>query len=99
MPEPLAFDLYGTLADPASQADVLARYVDDPAGLAVCWRRHQLEISWLLSLMGRYEDWGEVTRYGLRAALDELQIELADSGLRELLERARVPRLYRDVID
>ena len=38
MPESLAFDLYGTLVDPGSQADVLARHVDDPAGLAACWR-------------------------------------------------------------
>jgi hypothetical protein len=59
--ESLAFDLYGTLVDPASQADVLAQYTDDPAGLAACWRRHQREVSWLLSLMGRYEGWVSVT--------------------------------------
>lgn len=99
MPESLAFDLYGTLVDPASQADVLARYVDDRSGLAACWRRHQLEISWLLSLMGRYEDWVGVTRYALQAALDEVQVSLSDSELRELLDRARVPALYDDVVD
>lgn len=99
MPESLAFDLYGTLVDPASQADVLSQYVDDPSGLAACWRRHQLEISWLLTLMGRYEDWAKVTGYALQAALDEVQVRLSDSELRELLDRASVPKLYGDVVD
>jgi 2-haloacid dehalogenase len=99
MSESLAFDLYGTLVDPTSHADLLARYVDDPAGLAVCWRRHQLEVSWLLSLMGRYEDWENVTRYALQAALDETQVELTGAELRELQDRSKVPRLYDDVVD
>jgi hypothetical protein len=43
MPESLAFDLYGTLVPRACQADVLAQYLDDPAGLVGCWRRRQLE--------------------------------------------------------
>ena len=92
----LAFDMYGTLVDPASLANALTACVKDPEGVAAAWRRHQLEISWLLSLMGRYEDWASVTRYGLQAALQESEEELTSNQLDELLDQARLPALYPD---
>ena len=91
--------MYGTLADPSSLTPALEAYVDDPARLAAVWRREQLEISWLLSLMGRYEDWAHVTRYGLLAALSGIGTELRGDQLDRLLEETRVPALFDDVTD
>jgi 2-haloacid dehalogenase len=47
----LAFDMHGTLVDPASLAGALTDHVEDPEAVAATWRRHQLEISWLLTAM------------------------------------------------
>ena len=95
----LAFDMYGTLVDPASFAIALRGWIDDPERAAASWRRHQLEISWLLSVMGCYEDWASVTRYGLLSVLQESGLELADERLEEVLDRARIPALFDDVPD
>src|SRR5439155_16823392 len=83
----LAFDMYGTLVEPARV----------PQQIAAAWRRHQLEITWLVSLLERYEDFGAVTAYALDAALAEAGVELPEAKRQELLERARVPRLFEDV--
>jgi 2-haloacid dehalogenase len=95
----LAFDMYGTLVDPASLAGALAADVEDPQAVAAAWRRHQLEISWLLTAMGRYEDWAHVTRYGLLAALQEAESVLPAERLEELLGQAGVLVIYEDVRD
>jgi len=93
----IAFDMYGTLADPASFATALDGCVDDPKHLAAAWRRQQLEISWLLSVMKRYESWPQVTRYGLEAALQENGIRLAHQQVEMVLEQTRYPALFDDV--
>lgn len=95
----LAFDMYGTLADPAGQAEFLRGQVREPERLAARWRAHQLEISWLLSLMESYEDWGAVTRYAFDTALAESGEELSPRAKKELLEQARVPALFDEVRD
>jgi 2-haloacid dehalogenase len=79
----LAFDVYGTLIDVSRMGRELEAPGLDGAALAASWRRHQLEISWLLSLMGRYEDFSAVSGYALDATLAETGIELSDD------ERAR----------
>src|SRR5579859_8204642 len=68
-------------------------------GHSPVWRRHQLEISWLLSVMGRYEDWAHVTHHALLAALTEIGTELSGGQLDQLLEQTRVPALFDDVTD
>jgi 2-haloacid dehalogenase len=76
-PAALAFDVYGTLIDVSGMGHGLQRSGLDGDALAASWRRHQLEISWLLSLMDRYEDFSAVTGYALDAALAETGIELS----------------------
>lgn len=93
----LAFDMYGTIADPSGHTEVLREHVAEPERIAHRWRVHQLEISWLLSLMERYEDWGVVTRYALDAALAESGEKLSPEQKETLLERARIPPLFGDV--
>jgi 2-haloacid dehalogenase len=94
----LAFDMYGTLVDPAGWVDVLSPHVSDPEATAGAWRRHQLEISWLLSLTEHYEDWSAVTGFALDAALAERGVQIAAPARDELLRGAlRTPRVFDDV--
>src|SRR5205823_14724514 len=94
----ISFDLFGTLADPSTQAASFPRRVADPSALAASWRRHQLEISWLLTAMGRYEDWDAVSAYALSAALQEAGLDLTLAEERDVLDRAREAiALYEDV--
>ncbi len=79
--EALAFDMYGTLIDPGRMADQLERlFPGDGQALAQMWRQKQLEFTFRLAAMERYEDFARVTRkaldYTLEArgrALDEAQ--------------------------
>jgi 2-haloacid dehalogenase len=66
MPEALAFDLYGTLVDPLRIAQQLERCLGSAAqGTADLWRRKQLEYSFRLTAMQRYEDFEQVTAKAL----------------------------------
>ncbi|MEZ5099060.1 MAG: haloacid dehalogenase type II [Thermoleophilia bacterium] len=95
----LAFDVYGTLVDPASFADALAGRVPHADALAGAWRRHQLEISWLLTAAGRYEPWPTVTGHALDAAMDEAGLpRLAADERDAVLELAALPRPYPDAL-
>ncbi len=53
----LAFDVYGTLFDVNS----IGRRLGD-MGFVELWRRKQLEYTWLLTIMGRWISFREVTR-------------------------------------
>ena len=69
--EVLAFDLYGTLVDPVAVAGELGRLLGDSEGreAAGLWRAKQLEYSFRLTAMGRYEDFRWVTARALDFAL------------------------------
>ena len=70
-----AFDAYGTLFDVTAAAARLKSKLGDKSGqLAEIWRRKQLEYTWLRSLMGRYEDFWQVTSDSLGYAMDTLKI-------------------------
>lgn len=68
--EVLAFDLYGTLVDPVAISSELGRVLGeaDSAEAARLWRGKQLEYSFRLTAMGRYEDFGWVTARANRSA-------------------------------
>ena len=81
--EALAFDMYGTLVDPIGIRKQLERYLSDEAlHVAKVWRQKQLEYTFLLTVMERYEDFEEVTRkalnYALAAAGQELYQDQKD---------------------
>jgi 2-haloacid dehalogenase len=70
VPEALAFDMYGTLVDPVGISKQLERYLPDRAQrLAEVWRQKQLEYTFRLAAMERYEDFEQVTRKALDYAL------------------------------
>jgi len=76
--EVLAFDLYGTLVDPIAISDELTEVLGDPGGreAASLWRAEQLEYSFRLTAMGRYEDFRWVTARALDFALASLGASL-----------------------
>ena len=86
--EVLAFDLYGTLVDPIAIAGELGRLLGDADGrqAAELWRLKQLEYSFRLTAMGRYEDFRWVTARALDFALASLGVRLPDGQAERLVE-------------
>lgn len=86
----LVFDAYGTLFDVHSVtrlADSL--FPGRGAALSSAWRAKQLEYTWLVSLMGRYEDFNHVTRVSLEWALESLGLEADAATLARLQDEYR----------
>ncbi len=83
----IVFDAYGTLFDVHS---VVTSAGDGIAGnlqtLSDLWRRRQLERTWLLTLMERYEDFRRVTESALRASARELRMEITEGEIDRLME-------------
>ena len=82
----VVFDAYGTLFDVHSVMAACREVTGDPEALSLQWRAKQLEYTWLRSLMGRYEDFWEVTRAALRFALKRLKVEASEAQVGRLME-------------
>lgn len=68
--EALAFDMYGTLVDPIRICKQLEHHIPgDAQRIAEIWRQKQLEFTFRLTAMERYEDFEQVTRKALDYAL------------------------------
>jgi 2-haloacid dehalogenase len=79
------FDAYGTLYDVQSVAAATeAAFPGHGTTITPIWRLKQLEYAWLRSMMGRYEDFGVVTRESLRYTLDTLGLA-ADASVFETI--------------
>ncbi len=75
--EALAFDMYGTLVDPIRIWKQLEQYIPREAQrVAETWRQKQLEFTFRLTAMERYEDFAQVTRKALDHALAMAEREL-----------------------
>ena len=84
--EALAFDMYGTLVDPIRIWQQLEGYVGDAARRAAeVWRMKQLEYTFRLTAMQRYEDFEQVTRKALDYALAIVGHDLSEDQRRGLL--------------
>jgi 2-haloacid dehalogenase len=94
----LAFDMYGTLVDPADISRRLERYLPEQAHrLAEVWRRKQLEYTFRLAAMARYQDFEQVTRKALDYALATVGRELAPEQKDDLIERYNDLERFSDV--
>lgn len=82
----VVFDAYGTLFDVHSVA-ALGEQLFSGKGeeLSQIWRANQLQYTWLLSLMGRYEDFKKVTERALVFACAKLGLELSAEGRAQLM--------------
>ncbi len=86
LPRVLAFDMYGTLVDPFGIQQQLERYVpsEDVLQVSEVWRQKQIEFTFRLTVMGRYENFEWVTRKALDYALAEAGRKL-DEGQKDML--------------
>jgi 2-haloacid dehalogenase len=83
--EALAFDMYGTLVDPIRIWKQLDQYVpQNVQRIAEIWRQKQLEFTFRLTVMERYEDFEQVTRKALDYALAAVGSDL-DTEQKDLL--------------
>jgi 2-haloacid dehalogenase len=94
----LAFDAYGTLFDVFS---VTARceqlFPGSGASLTQLWRAKQLQYSLLRSLMGRYEDFWQLTEDALLYASESLKLELTAATQRHLMDAYLNLAVFPDV--
>src|SRR6186997_370767 len=82
----LVFDAYGTIFNVHSVAALAESYFPGKGqALSAAWRTKQLEYTWLRSLMGRYEDFGQVTLAALDWAFESLAIAPQDAQRRALM--------------
>jgi 2-haloacid dehalogenase len=98
--KPLAvlFDAYGTLFDVHSVLVSAGHGIaGDLQALSDLWRRRQLERTWLLSLMERYEDFSRVTESALRASVRELSLEVSEGQIERLLDAYLSPDSFSEV--
>ena len=73
----IVFDAYGTLFNIQSIDQLLNTFFGNKAmEIATTWRQKQLEYTWLLSLMNRYEDFQKVTEKALQYACNRAQQKL-----------------------
>ncbi len=101
----LVFDAYGTLYDVASVGALCEQHFPGHGkAITEIWRQKQLEYTWLSSLMGRYQDFWQLTAAGLRFACGSLELELGEDAYRELMENylqldpyPEVPAALRDL--
>jgi 2-haloacid dehalogenase len=97
-PEALAFDMYGTLVDPIGISKRLERYLPEEAPrLAEAWRQKQLEYTFRLAAMERYEDFEQVTRKALDYALAVVGRELRTEQRDDLIAQYDQLERFADV--
>jgi 2-haloacid dehalogenase len=83
----IVFDAYGTLFDVHSVIALCNEiFPERGQALSQLWRAKQLEYTWLLSLMGRYEDFWSVTERALRFACKSLRLPLDPARQARLME-------------
>jgi 2-haloacid dehalogenase len=82
----VVFDAYGTLFDVHSViAACEQNFPGQGAALSGLWRAKQLEYTWLRSLMGRYEDFWNVTESGLVFACKNLGLSCPPPARAQLM--------------
>ncbi len=83
----MVFDAYGTLFDVHSVISICNRkFPGRGPALSQAWRSKQLEYTWLRSLMGRYEDFWQVTESALVFACKALDLPCPLETRAELME-------------
>ena len=97
--EALAFDMYGTLVDPIRIWTQLEQYLPggDAVRAAEIWRQKQLEYTFRLTVMERYEDFERVTRKALDYALAAVNGHLHDGQKHQLMAQYNDLALFPDV--
>jgi 2-haloacid dehalogenase len=91
----VVFDAYGTLFDVQSVAAATeAAHPGHGTVITQLWRLKQLEYTWLRSLMGRYAEFGTVTRDALAYALETLGLAATPAEIARLADAYDALALY-----
>lgn len=100
-PHALAFDMYATLVDPIRIWKQLELHLpgEEALKIAQVWRQKQLEFTFRLSTMERYEDFEWVTRRSLDYALEDSCRELGASAKEALIAQYNDLERFSDVHD
>src|SRR5262245_35698634 len=94
----VVFDAYGTLFDVHSVISLCNKlYPEHGPALSHLWRAKQLEYTWLLSLMDRYEDFEQVTRRALRFACRAFNLSCEEAQQSQLLTAYLHLKIYPEV--
>lgn len=94
----LAFDAYGTLFDVHSVISTCNQvFPEKGPALSQLWRAKQLEYTWLRSLMGRYEDFWQVTESALLFACRSLNLDCPPAARQKLMDAYLQLDLYPEV--
>ncbi len=96
--EALAFDMYGTLVDPIRIWKLLEQYIShNGMRVAELWRQKQLEYTFRLTVMERYEDFEQVTRKALDYALTASSSTLTTEQKQHLMAQYNDLERFPDV--
>lgn len=96
----IVFDLYGTLFDVHSVAELCdACYPGRGPEISTLWRQKQLEYTWLRSLMGQYLSFEEATKDALVFTCKRLKLALPDTARDALCKEYLQLRPYPETPD
>ena len=96
----LALDAYGTLFDVHSVVEAInAQFPDQGPALSDIWRVKQLEYTWLVSLMERYESMWSLTRASLVYAMKRLRLAPDEAIIDALMQAYLNLQPYPEVIE
>src|SRR5690242_10833919 len=96
--EALAFDMYSTLVDTIGISRQIERLLPQQGQrVSLLWRQAQLEFSFRMTLMQRYEDFAQLTRKALGYALMATGNTLTPEQQERLLEQYQQLEPFADV--
>lgn len=98
--EALAFDMYGTLVNPIRIWQQLEQYLpNDAVRASEIWRQKQLEYSFRLTAMERYEDFEQVTSKALDYAVAAVGGQLDTEQKQRLMQQYNDLEVFPDVYE
>jgi len=99
MSRTIAFDVYGTLVDPAEMGAHLETMLGDKArAFGQLWHDKKVEYAFRRGLMQQYEDFGVCTRQALRFCLQHFGLELTEDAQQDLMGEFSNLAAFPDVI-
>ncbi|PKM90579.1 MAG: haloacid dehalogenase type II [Firmicutes bacterium HGW-Firmicutes-12] len=94
----VVFDAYGTLLDVHSVIEKLDTvFPEKGTQISQIWRTKQLEYTWLMSLMGRYDNFFNTTRRALIYALKALKLDFNADLCETILNEYYVLKPFSEV--
>lgn len=94
----LAFDVFGTLFDVSGLREVAASLLKDPEGFVNLWRSKQLEFTFLLTLMGRFATFSDITRRALASTAHKFGVRFAPDQVEALMRTWEELPIFPDVL-